>query len=65
MQYYKKRDPIEISQSPAALSTALCLSWPENRENKYEVRARVKLPGEEVEMRGGRKAVLRGLRVRI
>lgn len=42
-----------------------CLSWPENRASEYDDRVRVKLPGEEVEPRGGSKAVLRGLRVRI
>lgn len=65
-----KRENTEISQCPVALSAVdrvHTLLWPENGVNKYDEskRVRAKLPGEEVELRGGSKAVLCGLRARI
>lgn len=64
-----KREKTEISQSPVALSATHRLLWPENGVNKYDeskrVRVRAKLPDEEVQLRGGSKAVLCGLRARI
>lgn len=58
-----KKETRERYQNPLQRCLLLSLSWPENRANEYDDRARVKPPGEEVEPRGGSKAVLCGLRV--